>query len=197
MAAGTAQPRVARSCLAGAVLASLLATLGGVAHAAEPAKPVKLRSITQGLKLADESPVNFADAFKARKAKALVLNFFATDCAPCIAELPEVQELAQRKGLELWIIAITRSTDDSANTCPGKPELESFFKERPELASRVLFDECGKLLRAFGGSDAAALPVTYLFGPDLKATQIQQGRAPQGRTLGQVFEVELAKLVRR
>jgi thiol-disulfide isomerase/thioredoxin len=144
-----------------------------------------------------ERRVEFKQAFE-RGEKALVLNFFALDCGPCRAELPEVQALAERAGVELYVVAITRQEKDTDRTCPGRDELRAYFvKDHPELLPRVVFDDCGSLLKALGQSDAQDLPVTYLFGPKLEAVFVQRGRAPAGKTLADALGPKLQALLGR
>jgi thiol-disulfide isomerase/thioredoxin len=88
-----------RSVLA---LAAMVACVQGASWADEPA--VKLSRAVSRDTLFGRKPVAFADAFSQRKKAALVLNFFAADCGPCRAELPEIAELAAQPGVEVWIV---------------------------------------------------------------------------------------------
>jgi thiol-disulfide isomerase/thioredoxin len=180
----------------GAVLLTL--TLVGGAASAEPSsEPARLRGASSRPTLESQKPTRFKAAFD-RGAKALVLNFFALDCGPCRAELPEVEALAARGGVEVYVVAITRPASDADRTCAGQDELLRYFRdEHPRLLPRVLFDDCGGLLKTLGKSDAQDLPVTYVFGPKLESTFVLRGRAPKGQTLGDALGPALDRLVGR
>jgi thiol-disulfide isomerase/thioredoxin len=174
-------------------LAVMLACVPGVSWADEPA--VKLSRAVSRDTLFGRKPIAFADAFSQRKKAALVLNFFAADCGPCRAELPEIAELAAQPGVELWIVAISRPQNERDPSCGGQAELQTIFeREAPGLKDRVLFDDCGNLLKKLSPGSAQALPVTFLFGEKLEAVQVQRGRAPEGSTLLKVFGGALGRM---
>lgn len=176
-------------------LAAVAAFVQSASWADEP--PVKLSRAVSRDTLFGRKPVSFADAFSQRKKSALVLNFFAADCGPCRAELPEIAELAAQPGVELWIVAISRPQNERDPSCGGQAELQAIFeREAPGLKDRVLFDDCGNLLKKLSPGSAQALPVTFLFGEKLEAVQVQRGRAPEGSTLTKVFGEALGRMRR-
>jgi thiol-disulfide isomerase/thioredoxin len=66
----------------------------------------------------DGEPASFADF----KGKPLLVNLWATWCAPCIAEMPTLDALAARdKGLQ--VLAVSQDLD-------GRDKVEAFFAER-------------------------------------------------------------------
>jgi thiol-disulfide isomerase/thioredoxin len=104
------------------------------------------------------------------RGKIVVLNFWATWCVPCRAEMPELQRLADDldgKPFVLWAIDLQ---EDQAT-------IDQF---RRELGLRlpVLLDEDGIVTRAYG---VRALPATFLVD--------QQGVLRQQR-LGPLVEGE-------
>ncbi len=92
------------------------------------------------------------------KGKMIVLNFFATYCPPCRAEIPDFVKLQQKYGDKgLQVLAI--SADSNWNEV-----LPSFIK-RMNINFPVLL-ATSKVIRDYG--DVYGLPVTFVIGKDRK-----------------------------
>lgn len=87
--------------------------------------------------------------------KVLVLSFFSTTCAPCIAELPEFaaahDELSQNRDIEFVLVASDRGRDT--------PERFRSFIERRHFSIPLAFDPGGKAHDSLGLSGVPALVV--------------------------------------
>lgn len=98
----------------------------------------------------------------AQSDKILVLNFWATWCAPCIKELPLFEQLnASRKDVEISLVSIDLDLDPN-------PEKIHRFIARKKLKSRILIlDETDpnswieKIDRDWSG----AIPATLVLNP--------------------------------
>lgn len=83
-------------------------------------------------------PVNLADL----RGKVILVNFWATWCPPCVAEIPSLQRLyrhLQDRGLEILAVDVGESTQT----------MEAFLKDKP-VEFPVLMDSDGEALRRWG-----------------------------------------------
>lgn len=102
------------------------------------------------------------------KGKLLLVNFWATWCAPCIQEMPELSALQSEKlSKNLQIIGI--GIDSSANIS----EFEKKYKLNYPLY--VADINAISLSRAFG-NQTGGLPFTVLIGPDGRVKKTYLGR---------------------
>ena len=93
--------------------------------------------------------------------KAVLLDFFSTDCTACIEKLPEIQALAGQYSprLKTFLISIDSKPED---------ELPAFIKEK-EVSLPVLTDMYQKTISNYGFE---SVPQTVLIGGDCKAIYV-------------------------
>lgn len=75
------------------------------------------------------------------KGKALIINFWATWCGPCLVEMPLLQTVSERHKNDLIVLAI--NIEEPISTI--KP-----FVEKNQLTFPVLVDIEGKIANTFG-----------------------------------------------
>lgn len=112
--------------------------------------------------------------------KPAVINFFATWCPPCMAEIPgfvEVYNKHRSKGLEL--VGISLDTDTREN-------LPAFLMSN-KIQYRILFGDLATA-RAYGG--VSALPTTIFVGKDGLIKNIHVGYMDKD-----AFDKEVMKLL--
>ncbi|HMA90664.1 MAG TPA: TlpA disulfide reductase family protein [Burkholderiales bacterium] len=89
------------------------------------------------------------------RGKVVLLNFWASWCAPCRAEMPSIENLRRElRGEPFTVLAVNVDEDASA---------ARRFAERADIGFTVLVDGDGRAARAWG---ARALPTTFIIGPD-------------------------------
>ena len=96
-----------------------------------------------------------------------VLNFWATWCAPCIKELPDLEELGQKLGNDATVYLI--------NFGENSEKIKAFMKKKSELFGEntiIIKDATMSALQAFG---LKGVPTTILINYDGNITEKIQG----------------------
>ncbi len=117
----------------------------------QPVKPVPELTLTD---LADEQPTNL-DGYR---GKPLIVNLWATWCAPCVKEMPSLAKLAadlKDKG-----VAIVAISEDRG----GKFVVDPFLKEHAIAGLPIYLDKTMSTGKALKGS--TILPMTILVDAD-------------------------------
>jgi len=98
---------------------------------------------------ADGKPVKLADY----KGKTVLLNFWATWCAPCVKEMPSLDKLQAEMGKDKFVV-LPLSLDG-----PSKPKVAPFYADK-KLANLGIYFDKGK--KALGALDISVLPTSVL-----------------------------------
>ena len=112
------------------------------------------------------------------RGKVLLLDFWATWCPPCVAEMPNIQRVYgkyQAQGLE--IVGVSLDREQSA--------LDNFVKSR-KIVWPQIFDDKGALAKTYG---VRAIPFALLVGRDGKIAAVNVG----GDDLEAAVQAALAK----
>jgi thiol-disulfide isomerase/thioredoxin len=140
--------------------------------------------------MADAKPANFNFTFKnldgkdvalsSYKGKVVLLNFWATWCGPCKAEIPAFVELQQQYGDKLAIVGF--SVDDTA-------EQARAFAQQYKINYPILLGEGREELQdAYG--PIWGIPASFLISRDGLVCRKHLGIAPKS-----VFDKEIAALM--
>src|SRR6266699_24471 len=105
-------------------------------------------------------PVSLAEA----KGKIVLLNFWATWCGPCRAEIPDLVDLQKRYADKLEIIALATDEDD--------PDEVRRFVQHSGINYRVAITP-DEVRRDYGG--IAALPTSFVIDPQGRIVQKHVG----------------------
>ena len=105
-------------------------------------------------------PVSLAEA----KGKIVLLNFWATWCGPCRAEIPDLVDLQKRYADKFEIIALATDEDDPDEV--RRVVLQSGINYRVAMSSEAV-------RRDYGG--IAALPTSFVIDPEGRIVQKHVG----------------------
>lgn len=137
--------------------ALIIAALGALAvyapaaraqpQAGRPAPPLAVTRLIH-------APEGASAGWEALRGKVVVVEFWATWCAPCIAAIPHLNELVGRfPGGDVVFVSVT---DEPAGT------VEPFLARKP-IAGWVALDDGGKTGDAYG---IKSIPRTFIVGRD-------------------------------
>jgi peroxiredoxin len=121
------------------------------------------------------NPVSLADY----QGQPVIINFWATWCAPCRIEMPELQsvyETYQDQGL----VILALNQDEPADVA------EAYFKDEMGLTFTPLLDENSAISTAYGNF---GLPTTYFVDVDGTVAIVHRGPMTVGQIEGYLAEI--------
>ena len=133
-----------------AALALPAQAAGEMARFKKAATPKPLPDLT--FQDADDKPLRFADFH----GRALLINFWATWCAPCVKEMPSLDRL-QAKFPQDKFLVLPLSIDG-----PTRPKVAPFYKDQKLTNLGIYFDKGRKAMQ---GLDVSLLPTSILVDP--------------------------------
>jgi thiol-disulfide isomerase/thioredoxin len=104
----------------------------------------------------DGAPATLADF----RGKPVLLNLWATWCAPCVAEMPTLDRLAAREADRLHVLTISQDLD-------GREKVEAFFARQGYRNIETWLDPQMALMTEL---QAGTLPTTILY--DAKGREV-------------------------
>lgn len=101
------------------------------------------------------------------RGKTVFLNFFATWCGPCQREIPDIEALYLKHGVNTYEVVVLGVTNPKTPSHPQNndvsvEEVKAFIYDRG-ISYPVLMDTTGQLFGAFGVS---SFPTTFMIDKD-------------------------------
>jgi peroxiredoxin len=116
------------------------------------------------------------------RGKVVMVNFWATSCTTCVAEMPQMVETYNKyKGRGLELIAVAMKYDP--------PNYVINFAQTRQLPFKVALDASGAAAKAYG--DVALTPTTFLIDKQGKIIKRYVGE-PEFDALHKLLEKALA-----
>lgn len=139
--------KITRISLLGALAGAL--ALGGSAQIAHAAPAVNV-----------VTPAGLKAAIAKNKGKVVIVNFWATWCAPCVKELPELAKLKRANASKGAVLLLV-----SGDEAEDKAKVSSTLAQKGHAGSYLIKGDIGDF---FGGFDkkaggAVAFPRTYIY----------------------------------
>lgn len=162
-----------------------VAWLAITAFTAQPAQSAPIQLAQKGFMAPDFSLLDTAGqetSLADFKGQAVILNFWATWCPPCKAEMPDLQKAyTLQKEQGLVIIGINRTDQDD-------PAEAAAFIQNYGLTFPILLDPTGKVAQAY---QVSALPTTIFIRPDgIIHKVIVGGPLPQALLLAEFQQMQ-------
>ncbi|MEO7142088.1 MAG: TlpA family protein disulfide reductase, partial [Bryobacteraceae bacterium] len=104
--------------------------------------------------------------------KLILVNFWATWCAPCTAEFPEIQKMVRMyRKRQLQIVTVSINAPDE------KPMVQKFLDEQHAINTNLLWNtnDSAEAVAAFGTNWSGGVPYTVLIGMDGETLYRSQG----------------------
>ncbi len=117
------------------------AAIGGSQKGAKPEEGVKIGNIAPDFTLVDADGKKYS--LSSLRGKVVLVNFWATWCPPCIAEMPSMEKLSARFAGEDFILLAINAEED------GRDIVKEFLAENPHTFP-VLLDSELKVQQRYG-----------------------------------------------
>lgn len=150
------------------VLVALAAIIGGVALFQSRLAQATGSGRPQIGKRAPDFTVKTVDGqtthLSALRGQTVILNFWATWCPPCRAEMPAINQVAEAyRGQHVVVVAVDELES---------PLLVQKYVQDMELSFVPVLDSSGEVAKTY---DVTALPTTFFIGPDGSVSNINVG----------------------
>jgi len=129
-----------------------------------------------------EDPAGRPTSMAAFQGKPVLVNLWATWCAPCIVEMPSLDALAAREGDALHVLALSQDLD-------GRAAVTNFFAQRGLRELEAYLDPQMAFMTAL---NLGTLPTTILYDAQGKEVWRMVGAADwkSERVAGLLLEAE-------
>lgn len=95
--------------------------------------------------------------FRDYRGRAVLINFWATWCGPCVKEMPALNRLQQQYGGRLSVVAISQDSAATPEEIPLK--VRRFYQQHRLRALEVYYDTQARAMNAF---QISGLPGTVI-----------------------------------
>ena len=115
------------------------------------------------------------------RGKKILLNFWASWCGPCRAEMPDMQKLNEEGREDLVILAVNATGTERSKVAPT-----NFIKELG-LTFPIAFDEEGKVVKTY---QVIALPTSFFIDSEGKINDKYTGTLSHEQMLNGISKLD-------
>ena len=112
------------------------------------------------------------------RGQRVMLNFWATWCPPCRAEMPDMEEFYQAEDVKVLAINMTASEKNE--------DVVFEFRDELELTFPILMDKDGSVVKSY---QVQAYPTTYMIDSEGRIQFITQGAMNRDQMLQQLTKM--------
>src|SRR5688572_28013806 len=129
-----------------------------------PLETIKIGQAMPDFTLLNPDGTEFTLTKSLDENKIVMINFWASWCAPCRVEMPGFEKLYKARSKDGFLILAVNEDEERA-------KMDEYLAEKP-VSFPVLLDKEGELMKTFG---VRALPTTILVGSDGKVSAVYEG----------------------
>lgn len=159
--------------------------ISGMLKPGDAAPTFKLRALDGAMVRLDELAYAGKEKKWAKK-RPVFLDFFRTDCEPCMKAMPDLIQIHEKyssRGLQVVLVALLEETD-------GRKKLESYLTKN-KLPFTVVVDNTGHHAKMYLG-ELVTLPASFLINREGVLQKVKYGATG---TYGDHFGDELEKVL--
>ena len=123
------------------------------------------------------------DSLSGHKGQVVLLNFWATWCGPCTAEMPAIQDVANQLGDSLFVVGV--ATDE----CNPFSTVSSLIQSHP-YTYQIVVDSLYRLYMQYELWSTTAIPQSFFIGPDGRIRTYATGEGTEAGILAAVRKAE-------
>jgi len=151
----------------------------------------KLKSLVWLTDFVGEPPAGKANSTPAPRKKALVMNFYANWCKPCLAEMPLLQKLSEKYGAKEVQFIRSDFRNENENPDAVLAETVKIMKDK-KITYPILFDRFTSRNQLVYMGSKAILPTVVIF--DANGTMVKKLQGEKTKNIGDIEKV-IEKLI--
>ncbi len=123
------------------------------------------------------------DSLSGHLGQVVLLNFWATWCGPCKAEMPAIQAVQDQMGDSLFVIGV------AVDQCSPYATVSEYIRSN-DIRYQIAVDSLSRLYEQYWLWQPLEIPVSYFIGPDGRIKTIGVGEGDEAAILSSARAAE-------